>query len=180
MYDDRSRPGSSSVRGSLGFQGYESNNNNNIFSINSRGIEDANSTTLGNLTTDLIKASFEHKLRYFKRLKQLPSQEAKARSLSQSTSKASAAASPKASSSSLASSQSQNQNQTQNNNPNKKVFTDDAVFILEKILLEQEAKLKEEFDEEMRKRLADQHESFVRYNEEYVKSHGAFDCSYLS
>lgn len=180
--------------------------------------DEATTVALSNLTPKLIKSSFEAKFKYYKRLRQLPSQVGKAsgrsssrqsqsqnqsqnqlgnsngngntivrvgdgmiattnNSLKQSTSQSSISNLSMASSSNMTCSL---QNQSTNTNTNKKIFTDDAIYILEKILLEHESQMKEEFEEELRKRLNDQYESFVRYNEEYMKNNKSFDCSYLS
>lgn len=152
-------------------------------------LKSATSATLTNLKDNVLKNIFENKYKYYKRLKQLPSQVEKSGS---------------------------NTSLVEGQKP-KKIVVDDAIKILEMILVEQESKMKEEFNQELEVvgklgpfpkffesilvykklgwphqdqnqpsfllqiRLNDQYDSFVRYNEEYIKSNNQnVDCSYLS
>ena len=82
--------------------------NQNLF-LN-KNLDDASTSTLNNLSTSSLKSSFENKLRYFKRLKQLPSQLAQLKGACSGSGVGGTGS--------------------------KKVNIDDAVHILEKILLE--------------------------------------------
>jgi hypothetical protein len=147
-----------------------------------RDLKDSSSRTLDNLSSDLLKSIFENKYKYYKRLKQLPSQQQQQGVNSCNTSLGNHL------SCSLQNSMSQVSNSGCSTSTStsssiqkpKKVILEDAIKILEMILVEQEDKMKEEFNIELQSRLNDQYDSFVKYNEEYVKANRNFDCSYLS
>jgi len=121
--------------------------------------------TISSETTNTLKQTFQNKYKYLKRLKQLPSQMNKPN---------------------FATSFEKNPFSTQNieknlTNQPKKIFVDDAINILEHILKEKEENMRQEFTDELTVRLSEQHNSFCKYNEEYIKNQiNATDCSYLN
>lgn len=145
----------------------------------SKSLKDSTSRTLDNLSTNALKSTFESKFKYYKRLKQLPSQIIKMQAQENLNNQNQNNNLPSSSTSS-----------TSTNNCNlltkdpRKVNVDDAIKILEHILVEQEEKMKEEFQSELYKRLNDQYESFQRFKEEFMRnsgeSMGNYECSYLS
>jgi len=98
--------------------------------------------------TQKLKSEFESKFKYFKKLKQLPSQT--------------------------------NKNSTLTDEKPKKVYLDDAIKVLETILVDYKSQMDQEFSLQLNQRMSDQYETFRRYEEKYVKDHKKSDCSYLS
>merc|ERR1739848_16816 len=120
------------------------------------------------------RKNFESKYNYLRRLKQLPSQLS---AQSQHNTPVSPAMSS-ASSSSIMSSQSST---SLNLNKTNKVYLDDALRIFEDMLTEREERLKMEFKIELEKKLAEQYDQFIKYNEEFIRSQiSQSSCSYLS